>query len=377
MSSRWLPRIDRGALGGGGGGQTQDHQAPRVIVGNAPAGDTAFVCDILDPGDGSGIASALAAAVSPTDIWIRSGTYDLGAGAVVGPLVVPTNVTVRGAGAEATIIRGRADQRQVFDVGTNCFFESMTISMPVPNGAPAGTEVIIIRDGTLIDSVLIRFDEYTAPDLANESLRNGFNFRGFAIGTKLLVDGGPRRLDEDTVNARFICFSQEGSPPDPTLAVTLSSVFALQGDVGFLFTANARISDYNAVAQSEFGVYFRSARKSEAINGEIKMAPPQGVASAAVRITAEDSEDSTAVAVVGNDLGTFSSGVGDGVRIETLSGAQDYHGVDHNFVENFDRGIVIADASITKTVVTANRLKGNTTPIVNSGVLTEIAHNVA
>lgn len=111
-----VPLYGAGASGlGGGGGQTQDHQSPRIIVGNAPAGDTTYVCDFLDPGDGSGIAAALAAAGAlaallnppgtPTsatilvDVRLRAGRY-----VFVDTLDLPENVRLIGAGERQTMI---------------------------------------------------------------------------------------------------------------------------------------------------------------------------------------------------------------------------------------------------------------------------------
>lgn len=64
---------------GSGAGGADLHTA-KFIVGNELAGDTAEMCHFLDPGDGTGLALAVAAAVTanaPADIWLRSGTYDL------------------------------------------------------------------------------------------------------------------------------------------------------------------------------------------------------------------------------------------------------------------------------------------------------------
>ncbi len=87
-----------------------DHQTARIIVGNAVAGDTIAVCNILDPGDGTGIIAAMTAATAagiPVDIFIRAGTYTLAAGA---PLItVPTNAReIKGAGQGVTNIVGTA-----------------------------------------------------------------------------------------------------------------------------------------------------------------------------------------------------------------------------------------------------------------------------
>ena len=105
---------------GGGGGL--DRFAPKYLVGNVPAGDSAVAYStdgfvyIPDPGDGSGIAAALTGPDGPGDVYIRPGLYDLGLGTEPVPLVILANTRVQGAGG-STIIRSKADplSQQVFE----------------------------------------------------------------------------------------------------------------------------------------------------------------------------------------------------------------------------------------------------------------------
>lgn len=99
---------------GGSSAPSQDRFAPKYVVGNAPAGDTAaayatggFIY-IEDPGDGTGIEAALAlAAVTPGDIALRPGVYDFSTGAAVMPLVVPAGVRVVGSGSGTCELRSK------------------------------------------------------------------------------------------------------------------------------------------------------------------------------------------------------------------------------------------------------------------------------
>jgi len=92
------------AFGGGPPPPGPDHQFPAIIVGNALAGDTTDVCDILDPGDGTGLQSALTTAAYGTignfaqDVYARPGVY--------GPATfnVPAGVRLLGAGRGRTIL---------------------------------------------------------------------------------------------------------------------------------------------------------------------------------------------------------------------------------------------------------------------------------
>jgi len=103
-----VPPFAGGSGGQPGPGGGPDRFAPKYLVGNVPAGDSATPYSqagfeyIPDPGDGSGIAAALIAASLPGglgDVWIRPGIYTL----VTGGLVVPAGVRLMGAG-DATVL---------------------------------------------------------------------------------------------------------------------------------------------------------------------------------------------------------------------------------------------------------------------------------
>ena len=116
---------------------SQDHFAPKYLVGNVPKGDSATAYSsggfqyIPDTGNGAGIAAAIAAATaSPGDIWIRPGTYNLtSAGAPASPYAVPSGVLVRGAG-NSTVINGRLTGNQtVFTLATTSELRDLRINV--------------------------------------------------------------------------------------------------------------------------------------------------------------------------------------------------------------------------------------------------------
>lgn len=164
-----------GACPGQGGGPPPvltDRFAPRVIVGNVPAGDPAAGQAapfeyIGDPGDGSGIAAAIAAVVAAGggDVWIRPGTYDLSAGAVTGFAITSDDVSVRGSGF-GTIIRGRADQRSVFDASgqSRITIERLQITMPQAAVGAAGLDVVNCGFQGVMRDIYTIFDGPAAPN---------------------------------------------------------------------------------------------------------------------------------------------------------------------------------------------------------------------
>jgi hypothetical protein len=149
-----MPRISGSGSGGGPFPPTgEDKFAPKYVVGNVLAGDPAvstpapFVY-IADPGDGSGIEAAFAlAAVTPGDVWIRPGLYDLRIGAVAS-LTQPAGVLCRGAGVGATFIVGRDIGNQtILTMGAAARLRDMQVLSPPPTGATAGATLAVIEAG--------------------------------------------------------------------------------------------------------------------------------------------------------------------------------------------------------------------------------------
>jgi len=162
-----------------------DKFAPKYLVGNVPAGDSATAYSsggfvyIPDPGDGSGIASALSSAAAVLgDVWIRPGLYDFGSGIVVMPLTVPPGCRVQGAGVRATTLRARPSGDQgVFvlpaDLGGNPGIQSvrdMELQAPSASGSGTGSEAVILVQGggAVLNGLLIGYNTD-----AQSTLRNG------------------------------------------------------------------------------------------------------------------------------------------------------------------------------------------------------------
>jgi len=155
--------------GGGSGGPPGSQQvyfAPRIIVGNVPAGDSAVDYDtdgftyIADPGDGSGIEAALALlAIDPPGwIHIRRGVYDLSTGTVE-DFQVPGGIQITGDGV-GTLIQGRTDGSQrVFYFEGDGALRDLGITVPAGDVGATGAEVILVEAGAVdIETVSVIFD---------------------------------------------------------------------------------------------------------------------------------------------------------------------------------------------------------------------------
>jgi len=138
----------------GGSGSGQDRFAPKYVVGNIANGDSATAYStggfyyFPDPGDGTGIAAALAAATSTDpgfvalgDVWIRPGTY-----AVSATLAVPAACTVRGSGPATAISSvANAVPGALFSLGNLSSLRDMTLTHTTPTDTTGSFGVVDLR----------------------------------------------------------------------------------------------------------------------------------------------------------------------------------------------------------------------------------------
>lgn len=153
--SRYVPRIDRAGLGGGGA-EAVDHFTAGIIVGNELEGDpgdaqAAPFQYVADPGNGTGIESALtAAAARGVDVYLRPGTYTIDPASVTLPMTIPAGTRLKGAGRGVTEIVGGdgsgGTTQEIFDILSAGELRSVRVQSPAPAAAPAaGTTVGVIR----------------------------------------------------------------------------------------------------------------------------------------------------------------------------------------------------------------------------------------
>lgn len=168
----------------GGGSSVVDKFAPKYLVGNELAGDTAASASasgfvyFQDPGDGTGILAALAAAgVTPGDVWVRPGTYTLDQ-----RLVVPAGVLMRGAGMGLTIIEnGNGADECVIVLRTASGLRDLT-AHSVGGGGIAGSALLLAPA--------------TASDLPIALNRVDVLVDGDVSVSPIISQGGPLVLDQ-------------------------------------------------------------------------------------------------------------------------------------------------------------------------------------
>jgi len=168
------------------GGTVFDRYSPTTIIGVETSGDTAAVCHYLDPGDGSGIEAALAAAPGGNFV-LRRGFIDLNAGPVTAPFAIPAGAIFQCSGGSVfgtigtpgTYIQARDSGDQgVFIVGEGAVLRDCAVGVPLPVAATAGSLAVVDAAQVAyaqIHNVAVQFQgNLTAGPAANLTLRYAF-----------------------------------------------------------------------------------------------------------------------------------------------------------------------------------------------------------
>lgn len=172
-------------------GASTDRRTPFYVVGNAPNGDSAIVCDFLDVGNGVQLQAALAAAGAGKDVYVRPGTYDYALGAVAARLSVPSGVKLRGAGRGHTIIKTNTSGDQgAFDLASGAELEDVTIHVGFPVGAGGGlSQGVVELNGSFAEVRRVRVEwlgVYTPVEAALLQLIASFLIGVAADHTKII-----------------------------------------------------------------------------------------------------------------------------------------------------------------------------------------------
>ena len=246
-------------LYGGGGGMTpggntpastRDHQGPRIIVGNALAGDTIDVCDYLDAGDGVQLQAAITAASVPTnkyDVWVRPGFIQLSA-----PITVANFVTVRFADIGSVVQVSTLDRRG-FILGTGASLYNLRLQVTTP--APGATGDTLVQIGVLctLRDCWFTASAYSAAT-ADESLR--YFVRAPVAATSAVLTNvyitmpnfQQSGLPQNMTGVSLVMSTTDNSP------VELVNCNTTNGDVGFECQGNALMSGCTTQASMRRGI---------------------------------------------------------------------------------------------------------------------------
>lgn len=179
-------------------GGAADKYTAKFIVGNGPAGDTLAECHFLDPGDGSGIVAAIAAAQSAgypyPDVYVRPGTYNLGLGGPppTGMITIPSGIRVRGAGRQCvqviTADGTLGSNPHAFRLQEDAeLFDVKVLAIPPADFAQTSTPSIVTVDSIgHVERVEVEFEDYwnfiLEPYFANTFA--AFSCLGMGSGTR-------------------------------------------------------------------------------------------------------------------------------------------------------------------------------------------------
>lgn len=318
--------------GGGGGGGSQDRFAPKYVVGNVQNGDlaAAYATDgffyIPDPGDGTGIATALGvgyAATVPGDVWIRPGTYDLTQPtSPIAPFAVPTGVIVRGAG-NSTLILGRlsGDQR-VFDLALSAELRDLRINV-IGELSGTGPGVIICAGGSSSPSRVDRVDvQLVNTGGVGSTLRAAVYSEGFATvaGCRFFLSAS----DPQTFTGGIAAVVSSGSGYISATRCVVAKVFDPY-DSGFVAQNNSalQVSECRVLGASLAGVFVGGGTGKSRVSVSECDIPLSGGATCVLSDSYTRVSDCTLTNVGGNTILSTGAGV---ITGNTISGNVDTSG---------------------------------------------------
>jgi hypothetical protein len=206
---------------------------------------------IPDPGDGSGIAIALTQPNGPGDVGIRPGTYNL----TGGPLTVPNNVKVVGAGLTTRIVGAATGNQGAWVLGFNSQLRDMDVAVNASDaGSVVSTAVIRSIGAALIENVTVTF----ATDPGGV-LRHGISFEPGVPGP---IGGQITTIRDVIVQATTttgivsptVCYLVQTIQQDQAF-VHGDQVVAIGGDVSVVNDGIFVLVLFLAIGWSQYGVF--------------------------------------------------------------------------------------------------------------------------
>lgn len=327
----------------------QDKFAPKILVGNIPAGDSSQDYDasgftyFADTGSGNGIQAAFALVATlgfPVDIHIRPGTYDLSvpySGGPIGTLTVPAECLVSGAGPGTRIVAdgsvGANPNALTLSYGSTLRDLSVTLN---DDGDSASSAVVTVGDGTIstvrvenVTAVITRGINSTSSVQSVYSVSSGTTAFFFGCDVSITGTRAPESLGDSLcgwVNA------------DVT---TLTNCTTVGGDAAVLFSSftsmsGCRFRDFSSVGVFSSGLGYLTASNcylGSAVSGVygIYLGPLSTIACANSQVSMTDAQASTGIysaglqgQIVGNQV------YAGGVCIDTSAGSN--HAIGFNLL---------------------------------------------
>ena len=245
---------------GGGGGATVDRFAPRYLLGIAGAGFPATPQGapwvyVQDTGDGQGLAAVIAmAAIDPGPIQISPGVIDLATGPVLGPIVVPGNVQVRGSGRGVTTIKGpKIGNQGVFALNAGSDLSDLTIAA---GALDVGSIVAVAAVELLAPATMNRVDITTSRPAGGTLLCcvRAF-YAGAPIAFSRLTDCSLTSLTAAPEPPAIESCGVDNASPDDSGIVVLTNVVIIGGNWGVLARKGSTIAGLVVAVDQQFGAF--------------------------------------------------------------------------------------------------------------------------
>jgi len=352
-------------------GVSTDRFGPAIIVGNSIAGDTLDQCHYLDTGNGTQLATAIAAAAgSPAkDIWIRPGTYDFrNSGGPSGPISVPTDVKVRGCGEGNVVVIGNDEgDMGVFSLNDNTLIENLEINVPLPVAAGSTSNGVVSIPGDNVTCRMVKVDflgVYTATEANYLFLTAAFRGTSGTARAKIIdcyVDNGPQ------IN-QFVSASFYGAYFLAGDRVDIRGLVTVECDYGVFSATTAMIHESEFYDFWNGGVVISSSdgSGSDVSNNQFTIVSSPGSSTYGMRLV-----DTSRCNVMGNNLngdaGAHASVVG------VLLVNADLNTINSNRGQLWPTSIDL-DSSSDDNIVVGNNFGG--LPIVNDGSGNDLSHNL-
>lgn len=365
-------------------GLVRDAHQIVVAQSSAPFNATATEADILDPGDGTGLQSALAASAAlgfNADVRLRPCLLVL----TTGPLTVQTGTRLIGAGLEQSFVGGATSGDQgVFIMQPQTSLEELTAAVPDPAAATAGSTSIVVTTAGQVEFRRVRFsmqaragvNPYTVNNLLDLVDRDscvvddcdfdGTDLNGDgAASIGILVQSGAAT----TVNRS--CLIKSCTFQDQNTSIQLqsdeTSIIGCSidaGDIGInigvdtlsaalgrgIIIADNRIITQQVSGAGTFGILM-SLNGTSGLEGSIidgnAITPAAGSGSFGISLTTTATGTLDETTITGN----------------TITGGP-------------DNGVSIGTSDCNNTLVVGNTAFQAATPITDNGTLSEVAHNI-
>lgn len=396
------------APGGGGG---TDIYPYRIIVGCgvAPYSDTLAVCNILDPGDGSGVAAALALAnafapytngiglESRVEVFVRAGIYDLNQpGSPVAPYYAAPGVSFYGASISSTTFVGRNQNDMGFLIKEG-FGEvsDFQVDISALTGASSGSTAVITAQGTaaqpdfgsLVFRNVVVAQLGTMLDRATSTLRAAFDIVNLSgqdaalLGLRLEDCGFILRGDTSTPAAGpsdYFCAIrslQNIAPTENTAFFYASRLTVSSSEMGCYLEDIAVKASFCFITGEDtsfFGVSigaFSSLTDCFLVSGTSNPLGPLGVVVDLQGAAADFLRLSVTHCQL---LGFGGGGNGVGIQLLDMQNAQ----IDHNTLYGFFTGIDCANPPCVDNVVAFNNAKTSAVPYNVNALTNEFVHNI-